>query len=232
MMGASGQMFPIVGRLQRVKQADGDRHDSAMAEDPLEIGHARFAAVPADDIGMLAIINRCRAYLHIGRRGGDRFQQCRPERQQLAPAACGPFREDGQRLMVLQCIGHPANLAMGVPASCPVDVQSAVLIRDPAQQRRSFKFRLGNEGRPGPAAKDQYVEPAGVIGDDKCVRLERRTLDARADAGDQCCMLQETPGPARPRSRCCAGGSKRSTRRSAPTEASSPPAGTSPSPKR
>lgn len=61
-----------------------------------------------------------------------------------------------------------------------------------------FELALGNEGRSCPPAKDQYVEPAGVIGDYQRVGSERASFEPRTDTGDQAGMAQEPRRPSGP----------------------------------
>ena len=60
-----------------------------------------------------------------------------------------------------------------------------------------LKLGLRNEGGTGPSAKDQYVEPARMVGDDQRVSLEWIAFKARPDTGDKARMAQEPWRPAR-----------------------------------
>jgi hypothetical protein len=108
------------------------------------------------------------------------------------------FGENGQRLRMLQRFGDPPDLRMRVRPRRALYVERSILVGDPAEQWRIFEFCLGNERRPAPPAEDQYVEPARVVGDDECVRLEPLTLNPRADAGDDAGVSQEARRPGRP----------------------------------
>lgn len=110
MMRTFRHNFTIVGWLQRIEQADGNRHHAAMAEDAFEVRHAGLSAVPADYIGMLAIIDGHGTHLHVQRGRGDSFQQGRSEFEQVPTAAGRSFRKHGQRLLMLQGFADPLDL--------------------------------------------------------------------------------------------------------------------------
>ncbi len=130
-----------------------DRHRPAVAKDPFEIRQPALAAVPADDIGVLAIVDRDRSNADFFGRRGDRFQQGRSKRQQAAPVPRRPLGKNGQRLMVLQCFGDLPDLAARIPAGRPVDIKSAVLVGDPAEQRRRLRARPSTRTRFRPSRR-------------------------------------------------------------------------------
>src|SRR5687768_2454832 len=133
MAGAPGQIFVVVGGAQRIQQADGHSHGSAVAEDTLEIGQPRFAAMPTDNIDMCAVIDGNRADLNIRWGRGDRLKQSWPKRQQVTSASRGSFGKYSQRLRMLEHLSHPADLAQGITACGAIDVKCLVLVGDPAQ---------------------------------------------------------------------------------------------------
>ena len=187
-----GQFLAVIVSGQRVEQPDRHRHRPAVAQHPFEVGHARLAAVPADDVGMIAIIDRHRPDADVIGWRSDRFQEGCAEWQQVAPVSGGSFGENGQGLMMLQRPCDLLHLPVRMPTGGAVDVEGAVLVGDPAKQGRRLELRLGYERGPGPAAEQEDVEPARVIGNDQRMRFQPRSLDPRADAGDQSRVTQES----------------------------------------
>ena len=61
-----------------------------MAEDALEIGHASFAAVPADDVRKIAIVDRYGSYRYVGRRRGRRNGPAMRPSARWARSLCFP----------------------------------------------------------------------------------------------------------------------------------------------
>ena len=97
---------------------------------------------------------------------------------------------------MLQRPGDLPDLTMGIAARGPINVEGAVLVGDPAEQRRGLELSFRDERSAGPAAEQEDVDPAGVVGDDKCVRLQCFALDPRPDSGDQAGVPQKSWWPA------------------------------------
>ena len=98
---------------------------------------------------------------------------------------------------MLQSLGDLLDLAMGIGAFCPLDVDGSVLVREPANQCGPLDFGLGYESSPGEPAENQNIEPAGVIGDDEAVWFQRRSLEPRPDAGNVCRGREKARRPGR-----------------------------------
>ena len=137
------------------------------AEHAQRIGHARLAAVPADRVGRVAIVDRHRADADARRRRGDGLEQGRAERQQVRGRRRSCLRER-----------PPAAAARSSASAIAPDLAMRVAARrrgrcracrfwsasQPISGMRSISA-LDTKRAPVAPPRIEDVEPADVIGD-------------------------------------------------------------------
>ena len=103
----------------------------------------------------------------------------------------------GWRLVPSQCVLQLCDLACHRSPVGAGHEDCVVLPREPAHERPARYAVMRDEGRPGRAAQDQYVEPAYVIGDEEDVAGEGPALDPYARAHSPSGETEETRWPGR-----------------------------------
>lgn len=185
----------IRDRRQWLEDTDMDFHAATPPQHTQRVGDAAFATVPPDMVDMLAVIDGHRLDADpLGRRR-DGVKQCGAERKERTAVASRALGENRQRLVVVESVSDTADLAVRVASFRPLDVKCAVLVSEPADQHCFLDLSLGNKGRPRRPAKDQDVEPTGVIGYDQSARAERFARQAKACASDPRSRRKKSLGP-------------------------------------
>src|SRR5690348_2527572 len=111
-----------------------------------------------------------------------RLQQRRSERQQVAARARRSFGENSDRLQALQRLGDRNRLILRAFAMGALDVNSAVLVGEPVNERVA-ELVLRDEGAAQSSPQNKDVEPRGMVGDEQGMpsRAAPRHLSANAE---------------------------------------------------
>lgn len=174
---------------------DGDGQGPTTSENPANVLPAGLVP-PGDLLRGRAIVDGDRANGDVLGCERGRFEERRAEGQHLRPGARRAFREDCDWLFPLQRIRDGPRLVLRGVAAFAADVDGRILVREPVDEPVA-EIVFGDEGAPGVSAKDQYIEPAHMVGNDEAVRRERMPHYLDPDSEIMRRGRQEPTGPVR-----------------------------------
>ena len=179
--------------IQRRQQVDRDGKGSAAPELAQDIVAARLM-IPTDFRPLVVVVDGNRSHLDVLRDEVRSLKKRRTEGQEVCAGTGRALWEDDYGLAALQGIGKRECLIPSAPPVRAFDVDRRILVGEPVDERVA-KLVLRDKRTVGRTAKDDDVEPTGVIGYHQRMTAEAAAFHGNAQAHDPTSGSEEAPGP-------------------------------------
>jgi hypothetical protein len=198
----AGELFAVVGVFVEVVEPDGGL-EVMFVEEIEQVGQKGHVA-PITDLFAHVAVGQVVLDKGEGQRGlvaDDGFEQCGFKRENGVTRGACAFGEEHDHDSGLEGGLDLPDCMCGLGTFVALDEQGARAAGEPAEERPTFHFVLGDEDARGEGGEEQNIEVAEVVGDDESTaRYTARDTRPEADGAQDPAARVAEPDCAR----CCA----------------------------